>query len=369
MGGMRSLSGFPLLLALSLLACGSAAVDAPVALDEIELPPGFSIELFAGDVPGARSLARAPGGTIFVGTRGSVVYALVGEDGARRVRTVASGLRSPNGVAVRDGDLYVAEISRILRYPGIEGRLDDPPEAEVVFDELPSDGHHGWKYLEVGPDGKLYFGIGAPCNVCDRGDPYASIARLDPESKALEIVARGVRNTVGFDWRPGTAELWFTDNGRDWLGDDRPPDELNRLEEPGSHFGYPYCHGRDIRDPDFGEVRSCASTVPPMAELGPHVASLGMLFYRGDEFPSAYRGRIFIAEHGSWNRSDPIGYRITTVDPDAADPTEAYRVFASGWLQDDEAWGRPVDLLELPDGSLLVSDDHAGAVYRIRYHP
>ena len=357
------------ILILFLAGCGSAAVEgAAPNLDAIELPPGFFVETFADDVPGARSMALSPDGTIFVGTRSAgVVYAVTQEEeGAPRVRTIASGLRSPNGVAFRDGDLYVAEISRILRFPGIESRLADPPEPEVVFDDLPTDGHHGWRYLEIGPEGDLWFGIGAPCNICDEGDPYASVARLDLESRTLEIWARGVRNTVGLAFHPETGELWFTDNGRDWLGDDRPPDELNHAPRAGMHFGYPYCHGDDIADPDFGKGKDCDAYRDPAAELGPHVAALGLLFYRGDLFPAEYRGRVFVAEHGSWNRSDPIGYRITTVTPSASG-AERYEVFASGWLQGEEAWGRPVDLLELPDGSLLVSDDHAGAIYRIGY--
>ena len=344
-----------------------------MALDRIELPEGFSIDLFTDEVPGARSLARSPEGTIYVGTRGAGrVYAVRDEDGdggGERVRTLASGLTSPNGIAFRDGDLYVAEISRILRFPEPDDRLDDPPDPEVVFDGLPDDRHHGWRYLGFSPDGLLYFGIGAPCNICDPGDPYASVSRIDlaEEDVEIEIYARGVRNTVGFAWHPGTGELWFTDNGRDWMGDDRPPDELNHAPEKGLHFGYPYCHGSDLRDPEFGEGKDCDRYRDPAAELGPHVAALGMLFYQGEMFPAEYRGRILIAEHGSWNRSVPIGYRITMVEPEAGGEARDYRPFASGWLQGEEAWGRPVDLLELPDGSVLVSDDHVGAIYRISY--
>ena len=371
-GAIRN--GLPILIvaAAGLLGCGSAAVEgASVALERIELPDGFSIELFTDRVPGARSLVRSPEGTIYVGTRAAGrVYAVRDEDGdgrGERVWTVASGLTSPNGVEFREGDLFVAEISRILRFPEIEGRLDDPPEPEVVFDGLPDDRHHGWRYLGFGPDGRLYFGVGAPCNVCDPGDPYASVARIDLAEPELEIYAEGVRNTVGFDWHPETGELWFTDNGRDWMGDDRPPDELNRAPRKGLHFGFPYCHGEDLPDPEFGEGKDCDRYRKPAVELGPHVAALGMLFYRGTMFPIEYRGRIFIAEHGSWNRTVPIGYRVTIVEPSSDEEGRGYRPFASGWLQGEEAWGRPVDLLELPDGSLLVSDDHVGAVYRISY--
>ncbi|HVS01452.1 MAG TPA: PQQ-dependent sugar dehydrogenase [Thermoanaerobaculia bacterium] len=353
-----------------LLGCSAAVDGDSLPLDRIELPEGFAIELYSDAVPGARSLARSPSGTLFVGTRREgKVYALVGGDGDQRperVHTVASGLRSPNGVAFLNGDLYVAEISRILRFPGIEERLADPPRPEVVFDDLPSDRHHGWKYLEVGPGGDLWFGIGAPCNVCDPGDPYASVVRLDLETRKLEIFARGVRNTVGLAFQPATGVLWFTDNGRDRMGDDVPPDELNVAPEPGLHFGYPYCHGRDVRDPEFGSGKRCADYRPPAQELGPHVASLGLLFYSGEMFPDEYRGDVLIAEHGSWDRSTPIGYRVTRVRV-AEGEAAGYEVFASGWLQGEEAWGRPVDLLQLPDGSLLVSDDRAGAIYRIAY--
>jgi glucose/arabinose dehydrogenase len=361
-----------LTLAASLaLGCGSAAAEeAAPRLADVRLPPGFTIELFADRVPGARSLALGPPGVVFVGTRREGdVYALVDRDGDHRAEAVhrlASGLNMPNGVAFRDGALYVAEVSRILRFDGIAERLQDPPAPVVVYDRLPSDRGHGWKYLRFGPDGWLWFGIGAPCNVCDQGDPYASLARLSADGERFEIYARGIRNTVGFDWQPGTDVLWFTDNGRDRLGDDVPPDELDRAPRGGLHFGYPYCHGGGIADPDFGKGKDCGQYVAPAAELGPHVAALGMRFYRGEQFPPEYRGALFIAEHGSWNRSTPIGYRVMVVDVEG-DRATGYRPFAEGWLRGGEAWGRPVDLLELPDGSLLLSDDAAGVVYRISY--
>ena len=341
-------------------------------LKQIELPQGFRIRVYAEGVTGARSLSLGSGGTLFVGTqfggRGAV-YALRDEDGdhrAERVVTLARGLSTPNGVAFSDGHLYVAEISRILRYRDIEERLDDPPQPEVVSDAFPTDRAHGWKFIRFGPDGMLYVPVGAPCNICLSEDPYASIGKLDPSTGGFEVVARGVRNSVGFDWHPQTGELWFTENGRDWMGDDEPPDELNRLSEPGQHFGYPYCHGTALADPKFGDLRPCGEFVPPVRELGPHVAALGMRFYTGDMFPQDYRDQIFIAEHGSWNRSNKIGYRVTLVRLDAGGAA-SYEPFAEGWLQGESNWGRPVDLLVMPDGSLLLSDDQAGLIYRISY--
>ncbi|MDF0593560.1 PQQ-dependent sugar dehydrogenase [Methanotrichaceae archaeon M04Ac] len=341
--------------------------DLPI--DLIELPPGFEIEVYAADVPGARSLALGAEGTVFVGTRSQGrVYAIRDEDGNGRIDpgevfVIAEGLDLPNGVAFRDGSLYVAEVSRILRFDGIEARLGDPPVPIVVKDDLPRERSHGWRFIAFGPDGKLYVAIGAPCNVCDPGDPYATITRMDPDGGNFEIFARGVRNTVGFDWHPGTGELWFTDNGRDWMGDDLPPDELNRAAVAGLHFGFPFCHA-GVPDPAFGASRGCGEFVSPEMKLGPHVAALGMRFYSGTAFPPERRGAIFIAEHGSWNRADPIGYRVTTVSLEDG-RAAGYDVFAEGWLQGREAWGRPVDLMVMDDGSLLVSDDFAGAIYRI----
>jgi len=351
-----------------------AAIPAPMArdlpLNLIELPPGFHIEVYADDVPGARSMALGPRGTLFVGTRsGDSVRAVIDRDGdgrADEVRVIASGLKTPNGVAMRGNDLYIGEVHRISRLEDIEANLDDPPAPVVLLDTLPRRRHHGWKFIRFGPDGMLYIPVGAPCNVCAPPEPYASILRFDTESGALEIYASGVRNSVGFDWHPETHELWFTDNGRDQLGDDLPPDELNHAPRPGMHFGFPYCHGGDIPDPEFGKRRDCAQFTPPAQKLGPHVASLGMRFYTGTMFPDAYRGQIIIAEHGSWNRSNKIGYRLSLVRLDGG-RVESYTPFATGWLQGERAWGRPVDVLNMPDGSLLVSDDGAGAIYRISY--
>jgi glucose/arabinose dehydrogenase len=255
----------------------------------------------------------------------------------------------------------------VIRFDDIEARLNDPPPPVVVNDQFPSDPHHGWKYMAFGPDGRLYVPVGAPCNVCKKDDErYASIMRMMADGSGLEVFAHGVRNTVGFDWHPETKALWFTDNGRDWMGDNSPPDELNRAPEKSMHFGFPYCHGVDIPDPDFGKERKCESFTPPVVELGPHVASLGMKFYTGGMFPKPYQGQIFIAEHGSWNRTVPTGYRIMLVRLDG-DRALGYEAFAEGWLQGIEAWGRPVDVLVMPDGALLVSDDRAGAIYRITY--
>jgi glucose/arabinose dehydrogenase len=360
--------GILVLAVVALLGCGSDIGISPaiaigsrdeLPLELITLPEGFTIEVFAR-VDNARSMALGPKGTVFVGNRkGDSVWAVRDDDRdfkADRVIRVASGLDTPNGVAIREGDLYVAEISRILRFPDIEKRLEEPPDPEVFLDGLPDETHHGWKYIAFGPDGKLYIPVGAPCNIClSEDERFASILRVGADGTGLEVFAHGVRNTVG-----------FTDNGRDWLGDDSPPDELNRASGRGLHFGYPFCHGGDLSDPDFGDQRQCREFVGPELKLGPHVAALGMHFYTGDQFPSQYRGQVFVAEHGSWNRSNKIGYRVTLVRLVEGRAVSS-EVFAEGWLQGEKAWGRPVDLLQLHDGSLLVSDDHAGAIYRISH--
>ncbi|RJO63291.1 MAG: sorbosone dehydrogenase family protein [Myxococcales bacterium] len=318
-------------------------------------------------------MVLSPGGTLFVGTRSAgKVYALRDEDRdhkADRIYTLAQGLNSPNGVAFKDGALYVAEISRILRFDAIEAQLAAPPGPVVVSSDYPNDASHGWKYIRFSPDGWLYAPVGAPCNICESADPiYASLTRIKPDGAGREIFAHGIRNTVGFDWHPTTGELWFTDNGRDLLGDDLPPDELNHAPCAGLHFGYPYCHGQGVSDPEFGEKRPCADFTPAAQNLGPHVAALGMKFYTGAMFPEEYKNQIFIAEHGSWNRSTRIGYRVSLVRLQN-NRAVAYETFAEGWLQEGGPWGRPVDVLVMPDGALLVSDDHAGAIYRIAYAP
>jgi glucose/arabinose dehydrogenase len=314
-------------------------------------------------------MALGAGDVLFVGTRkAGKVYALrFSGDRVTQTITLASGLNMPNGVAFRDGALYVAEVNRILRFDDVEARLDQPQTPVVVTDQFPTDTHHGWKFIRFGPDGMLYVPVGAPCNVCEQ-DParFALISRIKPDGSGYEVVARGVRNSVGFDWQPETRELWFTDNGRDMLGDDLPADELNRVSRAGLHFGFPYCHQGDLPDPQFGQGRSCAEFAPPAAKLGAHVAALGMRFYTGSQFPAEYRNNIFIAEHGSWNRSKKTGYRVQRVVV-AEGKVVKQEVFAAGWLQGESNWGRPVDIEVMRDGSMLVSDDHAGAIYRISY--
>jgi glucose/arabinose dehydrogenase len=356
-----------------LMGQAPASGNQELRLDLIQLPPGFQINVYARGVSGARSMTRGSEGTLFVGSRGDgAVYAILDRDGdqqAEEVLTLLTELNTPNGVAFRDGDLYVAETHRVWRYRDIESHLRSPPQPELILDNLPKDRRHGWRFIAFGPDGWLYVPVGAPCNACRPADErYASMLRMRPDGTGLEVFARGIRNTVGFDWRPETEELWFTDNGRDWLGDDRPPDELNRATGAGLHFGYPYCHGGDIPDPEFGQERGCQEFTPPARNLGPHVAAIGMRFYTGDMFPEEYRNQILIAEHGSWNRAEPLGYRLSLVRQEKGQVT-AYEVFAEGWLQGGNPWGRPVDLLVMPDGALLVSDNQASVIYRITYQP
>jgi glucose/arabinose dehydrogenase len=361
-------------IAGSFLACSSGAAQRADTAS-LRVPPGFVITMYAEDVPGARSMTLSPSGIVYVGTLEGAdgsVYAVVDEDrdgAADRVVTIARGLSQPNGVAWRDGSLYVAEFNRVIRYAAIDdfvssGRgFADVPLAALVR-RLPATEHHEWRYIGFGPDGKLYVGLGAPCNICDPDPPLAGIVRMNPDGSGYEAFASGVRNTVGFDWSSETGELWFTDNGRDELGDDVPSDELNSAPRPGIHFGYPFCHQGDIADPEFGDRRDCEEFEPPAWKLGAHVAALGMRFYDGAMFPEEYRGRVFLAEHGSWNRSPKVGYRVVSIRMEGGRPVEE-ETFAEGWLQGDEAWGRPVDVLVMPDGALLVSDDRKGAIYRI----
>jgi len=360
---MHALAGACLLLSAS-----AAARELP--LDQLQLPPGFHISLYADGVDAAREMTLGAHGTVFVGSMSAgKVYALTPTaDGthATHVRTIANGLRLPVGVAFRDGALYVSAVERILRIDAIEAHLDHPPEPVVVTDRLPKDAAHGWRFIAFGPDGNLYVPIGAPCNVCAR-DGYAKLERMHADGSAVADVALGIRNTVGFDWQPGSGKLWFTDNGRDWLGDDVPADELNRVDRDGMHFGFPYCHQGDLLDSEFGKGKRCADYTPPVLKLGAHVAALGMRFYTGTQFPPDYRNAIFIAEHGSWNRSKKVGYRVVSMRIDG-DKVLDSEPFVSGWLRNDESvWGRPADVLVMPDGALLVSDDFAGAVYRISY--
>ncbi|WP_434106978.1 PQQ-dependent sugar dehydrogenase [Paraburkholderia caffeinilytica] len=376
--GFSLLAGFSRTARVQALRAGTALLLAATALpalaalpvERIKLPPGFHIEVLSDAVPSARAMALSPKGILYIGSLDGHVYALELQNGRVTARhVIASGLQMPAGVAWRDGALYVSAVSRILRFDAIDAHLNDPPKPVVITDNLPTETHHGWKFIAFGPDGKLYVPQGAPCNVClkDR-DRFGLIGRMDPDGSHYEVVARGIRNTVGFAWHPVTHELWFTDNGRDLMGDDVPDDKLNRAPRAGMDFGFPYCHGGDTSDPEFGKDHPCSAFTPPVVKLGAHVASLGMRFYSGSMFPAGYRDNIFIAGHGSWNRSKKVGYRVVRVITNPNGSNARQEVFAEGWLQPGEAvWGRPADVQPLPDGSLLISDDYAGAVYRVTY--
>lgn len=339
-------------------------------LDKIKLPAGFKIEVYA-EIKNARSMTVSPDGTLYVGTNKKNVYAIPdkNKDGkADKVYEIASDMNAPNGVAFKDGSLFIGTISTIYRLDNIEQNLANPGKPVMVYDKYPSDRHHGYKFMAFGPDGKLYVPIGAPCNICDPAPEYASMTRINADGTGFEMFAKGIRNTVGFDWNPKNNELWFTDNGRDLMGDDQPDDELNIAPKPGLHFGYPYCHQGNILDPEFGKGKNCADYVAPVKLLGPHTASLGMRFNKENKFPSEYNNAVFIAQHGSWNRSTPIGYRIVVIKMDQNGNPKDMEIFADGWLQNvRDVSGRPVDVQFLKDGSMLVSDDFAGAIYRISY--
>ncbi|WP_408408418.1 PQQ-dependent sugar dehydrogenase [Paraburkholderia aspalathi] len=353
-----------------LLAATALPVLAALPVERIKLPPGFHIEVLSDAVPSARAMALSPKGILYIGSLDGHVYALELQNGRVTARhVIASGLETPAGVAWRDGTLYVSAVSKILRFDAIDAHVNDPPKPVVVTDSLPTETHHGWKFIAFGPDGKLYVPQGAPCNVCLKGrDRFGMIGRMDPDGSHYEVVARGIRNTVGFAWHPVTHELWFTDNGRDLMGDDVPDDKLNRAPRAGMDFGFPYCHGGDTPDPEFGKDHPCSAFTPPVVKLGAHVAAIGMRFYSGSMFPAAYRNNIFIAEHGSWNRSKKVGYRVVRVITNPDGSSTRQEVFAEGWLQPGESvWGRPADVQPMPDGSLLISDDYAGAVYRVTY--
>ena len=374
-------------LAIASLSTSPASMQTPqvtpLVLSDLKMPPGFRIELYAEGLPSARQIAVGAKGTVFVGSRGARnVYALVDRNRdhkADEVKVIASGLTQPSGIAFRNGSLYVAAVTRILRYDNIEDKLDAPPEPVVVYDKLPAGQGHTWKYLGFGPDGLLYVPVGAPCNVCERLDEpqFATILRMKPDGTAVEIFAQGVRNTVGFDWHPVTRELWFTDNGRDELGDDVPNDELNVAAKPGLHFGFPYCHQGDVKDPQFGDKKPCSATERPAQFMGPHVAAIGMRFYTGTMFPREYRNAAFIALHGSWNRSQPSGYKVAVAKMDGRKVT-SFEPFVDGFLKGirgtatasratGDAMARPSDVAMLPDGSLLISDDQGGRVFRVSY--
>ncbi|MBL7952345.1 MAG: sorbosone dehydrogenase family protein [Flavobacteriales bacterium] len=371
---MRSASSF-LAVILGFILAGSVCVppvrDTDPELKNIRLPSGFHIDVYAADVTNARAMCWGDKGTLFVGTRDEgVVHALKDTNGDGKPDEryiVAKGLNMPVGVAFRDGDLFISAVDRIVKLESIEDQLQAPPPPVVVTDRFPNKEHHGWKFIAFGPDGLLYVPVGAPCNICESEDSiFATITRMNAQGGDLRIVAHGVRNSVGFDWHPTTGELWFSENGRDWLGDDSPDCELNHLTSVGQHFGYPYCHAGSIADPEFGGVRNCADFIPPAAKLGPHVAPLGVRFYTGDQFPQKYKNAMFIAEHGSWNRSAPIGYRLAVAFP-LPDGSARTEIFAEGWLQGAKATGRPVDVINAPDGSILVSDDASDKIYRISY--
>lgn len=367
-----------LILILALVGATFIPQNDDLPLDKISLPEGFEISVYAEGVAHARQMARSPNGTLFVGSRGGSgkVYAVVDQDSdhkADQVYIIADSLRLPSGLTFRDGSLYVAAVSEILRFDDIEARLDNPPEPIVIVDDLPQDRHHGWKFIDFGPDGKLYVPVGAPCNVCNREEPYATILRMNADGSEREVYAHGVRNSVGFAWHPVTGDLWFTDNGRDNISQDQtitdnlPPCELNRAPEAGMHFGFPFIHAAVIPDPEFGDGHSPSDYTPPALQMGPHVAPLGLIFYDGDMFPAGYKNQILVAEHGSWNRKQKIGYQLSLVTLHDNEHAVTYTPFAEGWLEGNEVWGRPVDLEIMPDGSVLVSDDQAGVIYRITY--
>ena len=377
---MKSSAGILLLSLFLFLSCNygpqsGSVTPENVQVDYLSSPDGFTVELFAENIPNVRAMAMSPTGVIYAGSRGAgSVYAILDLNSdfrADSVLTIASDLNMPVGVAWKDGDLYVSAVDRILRFDEIDKNLENPPDPVIITDRYPSETHHGWKYIAFGPDDKLYVPVGAPCNICEREEEvFSTITRINPDGSEMEIVAHGVRNSVGFGWHPETGTLWFTENGRDMMGDSRPPDELNRLDSIGQHFGYPYLHGDDIWDPEFGETGKELGTdfTTPEQNLGPHVAALGMIFYTGDMFPDKYQNQILIAEHGSWNRSEKIGYRVSLVRLEG-NKAVSYEPFIEGWLQEDETvLGRPVDLIQMPDGSLLVSDDHRNKIYRISYN-
>lgn len=348
--------------ALPLAACATPP------LDSLHVPPGFHVAIYSDAVPGARAMTVGEQGTVFVGSVAGQVYAVTDTQHAGQgdqVRVIATGLNEPTGLTMHDGDLYVSAVDRILRFPDIEAHLDDPPQPQVVTDQLPNQAHANGRFIAFGPDGKLYVSIGAPCNVCAKPG-FGKIIRMDSDGGGMEDVALGVRNTAGFDWQPGSNKLWFTDNGRDNLGDNIPSDELNRVDSVGQNFGFPYCHAGNIPDPVFGRVHPCTDFVPPAFKPGPHMATLGMRFYQGSMFPATYHGAIFIAEHGSWNRSSKVGYRVVAVRVQG-DKALGQQPFLTGFLDGQDTLGRPVDVQGLQDGSLLVSDDTNGAIYRVTY--
>ena len=345
----------------------TAADKLPVG--ELKLPQGFRVEVYASGMPNARSLALGDKGTVFVGSRVvDKVYAIVNKDGKREVKVLVSGLYRPNGVAFKNGTLYIAELSQISKIDDVEDKLDSAPKPTVIYSDLPKDEAHGWKFLAVGPDDRLYFNVGAPCNICMPDQAHAQLRRIKLDGSGAEVIARGIRQVVGMDFHPASKVLYFTENQRDWLSEDQPNDKLNRLLNPGTdNFGFPYCDGGDIEDTTYGWGHSCSEFTKPVLQLGPHVAPLGMRFYTGRMFPEKYRDAIFMARHGSWNKTQKIGGDIYVVWLNEDGTVKSHEPFMTGFLQNNDYVGRPVDVLTMPDGSLLVSDDRNGAVYRISY--
>jgi glucose/arabinose dehydrogenase len=338
-------------------------------IEKLKAPKGFKIELYAAGVGNARTLRQGDKGTVFVGSRLlDKVYAIVDKGEKREVKPIYSGLYRPNGLAFKDGVLYIAELSRISKVEKIEDNLDNPPKPVVIYDDLPKDEGHGWKFLTIGPDDKLYFQVGAPCNICMPSPAHAQIRRINLDGSGAEVVARGIRQIVGMDFSPITKQLYFTENSRDWLSEDIPEDKLNRLTQPGKdNFGYPYCHQGNIADQEFGWGHSCDEFTKPIALLGPHTAALGMRFYTGDMFPSEYRNAIFIARHGSWNRTKKIGGDIVVAKLSEDGAVKSIEPFITGFIENNNYVGRPADVEFVKDGSMLISDDFNGAVYRVTY--
>lgn len=347
----------------------TAVAPADIPLDTLKLPPGFRIELWASGMPGVRAMTRTESGKIYAGTRGiGRVYEITDNGTARTSRVLVDKLTQP-AVTYRNGALYVAAIDKVLRYDGIDRNPNAQPVDLTAKFALPPEQHHNWKYIAFGPDGKLYVPFGAPCNICMVQPGYAQIRRYDPDGSNMEVVATGVRNTQGFDWHPVTREMWFTDHGRDWMGDNSPEDELNRLSRKGEFFGFPYCHAGGIADRDIQRDKPCDGVTLPVSTMGPHAAAMGIHFYTGTMFPAEYRNVAFVARKGSWNRTQKFGYDVVTVRADANGGNARTTPFITGFLdtQKDTFWGRPVYFLQLPDGSLLLSDEQMGAIYRITY--
>jgi glucose/arabinose dehydrogenase len=345
-----------------------AAAPDKLPTAKLKVPQGFNIEVYAAGMTNAREMALGDKGTVFVGSRlVDKVYAIVNKDGKRTVKVLASGLYRPNGVAFKNGTLYIAELSKISKIDNVEDHLDDPPKPTVIYDNLPKDEAHGWKFIAIGPDNKLYVPVGQPGNNVLHDDAHGQIRRLNLDGSGAEVYAVGVRNTVGFDWQPETKHLYFTDNGRDWLSEDVPEDELNRVTKQGQDFGAPYCYQGNLPDPEFGWGHSCSEFVAPVGLMGPHSASLGMRFYTGSMFPKSYRNAIIVARHGSWNRSKKFGGDVVVVHLDKDGKVKNMEPLVTGFLEDNKYIGRPDDVLVMKDGSVLVSDDWNGAVYRITY--